>query len=180
MRLVRPTVLVDLNRRRARRDRARTAPCGSARRCARRRSSAIARAHPARSREALPYVGHFVTRNRGTVGGSIAHADGGAELPLCLVALGGTVVVDGPAGRREIAGGRVLRHALPDDARAGRARRRDRLAAAAQGDGFAFEELALRHGDYALSMVAVVLRRVDGVARDVRVGVGAVTDRPTR
>ena len=53
-------------------------------------------------REALPHVGHVVTRNRGTVGGSIAHADGGAEIPLCLVALGGTVVADGPAGRREI------------------------------------------------------------------------------
>ena len=49
----------------------------------------------------------------------------------------------------------------------------------AEGEGAAFEELALRAGDYALAMVAVVLRRVDGVARDVRVRVGAVTDRPT-
>ena len=49
----------------------------------------------------------------------------------------------------------------------------------ADDEGSAFEELALRAGDYALSMVAVVLRRKDGVARDVRVTVGAVTDRPT-
>src|SRR5205807_489584 len=40
---------------------------------------------------AMPFVGHYVTRNRGTVGGSIAHADASAELPLCLVVLGGTV-----------------------------------------------------------------------------------------
>ena len=43
-----------------------------------------------------------MTRNRGTVGGSVAHADGAAEIPLCLAALGGTIVVEGPAGRREI------------------------------------------------------------------------------
>src|SRR5205823_7831190 len=44
--------------------------------------------------EALPHVGHFVTRNRGTIGGSIAHADAAAELPLCLVVLGGSVVTN--------------------------------------------------------------------------------------
>ncbi len=49
----------------------------------------------------------------------------------------------------------------------------------AESEGTAFEELALRAGDYGLAMVAVVLRRVDGVARDVRIRVGAVTDRPT-
>ena len=87
--------------RRARRGRARTA---SLRIGATVRQAALAgddRVHPL-VREALPFVGHFVTRNRGTVGGSIAHADGAAELPLCLVALDGTVVVDGPGGRREI------------------------------------------------------------------------------
>ena len=102
MRLVRPTLLVDLNRAGLDGIDARTAPSGSARPCARRRSSAIRATHPL-LREALPYVGHFVTRNRGTVGGSVAHADGAAEIPLCLAALGGTVVADGPAGRREIA-----------------------------------------------------------------------------
>jgi CO/xanthine dehydrogenase FAD-binding subunit len=48
---------------------------------------------------AMPFVGHYVTRNRGTVGGSIAHADAAAELPLCLVVLGGSVVTN----RRTIA-----------------------------------------------------------------------------
>ena len=51
---------------------------------------------------ALPFVGHLVTRNRGTIGGSIAHADASAELPLCLVVLGGTVrTSDGRELRRE-------------------------------------------------------------------------------
>src|SRR5262245_24985544 len=101
MRLVRPSVLVDLNR--AGLD-GMTAN-GTLRVGATTRQAALGRddrVHPL-VREALPFVGHFVTRNRGTVGGSIAHADGAAELPLCLVALGGSVVVDGPQGRREIA-----------------------------------------------------------------------------
>ena len=72
-------------------------PCGSARRCARPR-----RARPGipLAAQALPFVGHFVTRNRGTVGGSIAHADGARRDPLCLLALGGTVVHDARAAGR--------------------------------------------------------------------------------
>jgi carbon-monoxide dehydrogenase medium subunit len=115
-------------------------------------------------REALAHVGHVATRNRGTVGGSIAHADGAAELGLCLAALGGTVVTD----RREIpARGFFVTHYTtvlePGE-----------LVTATlwpvNGEPAAFEELALRAGDYALAMVAVT--------GDV-VAVGAVTDHPT-
>src|SRR5205807_1408099 len=53
--------------------------------------------------DGLPLVGHVATRNRGTVGGSVAHADPAAELPLALLTLGGSVVVEGAGGRREIA-----------------------------------------------------------------------------
>src|SRR5262249_30875547 len=52
---------------------------------------------------ALPWVGHFQTRNRGTVCGSIAHADPSAELPLCLAVLGGEVVLLSVVGRRSVA-----------------------------------------------------------------------------
>ena len=177
MRLVRPTLLVDINRagldgidaerRRAhRRDRA---PGGTRR---------DPRVHPL-LREALPYVGHFVTRNRGTVGGSVAHADGAAEIPLCLAALGGTVVAAGLTGRREVATDDFfVTHYLTTLA-PGELVVETSWPRPAEGEGSAFEELALRTGDYALSMVAVVLRRVDGVARDVRIVAGAVTDRPT-
>lgn len=177
MRLARPTLLVDLNR--AGLDRIDVD--GVVRIGATVRQATLEqdpRTHPL-LREALPYVGHFVTRNRGTVGGSIAHADGSAEIPLCLAALGGAIVADGPNGRREIApdaffvthylttlapGELVVESAWPQPA---------------ESEGTAFEEFALRAGDYALAMVAVVLRRVDGVAQDVRIRVGAVTDRPT-
>jgi len=120
--------------------------------------------------EALPHVGHLVTRNRGTVGGSIAHADGGAELPLCLVALGGTVVAAGPAGRREIpAADFFVTHYLTT-LQPGELVVETLWPARQPGAGYAFEELSLRAGDYAQAMVAVA---------GTTVAVGAVTDRPT-
>jgi carbon-monoxide dehydrogenase medium subunit len=120
-----------------------------------------------------------VTRNRGTVGGSIAHADGAAEIPLCLAALGGAVVVDGPAGRREItADDFFVTHYLTTLA-PGELVVETVWPVPAAAEGTAFEELALRAGDYGLSMVAAVVRRVDGVVRDARLRIGAVTGRPT-
>lgn len=177
MRLVRPTLLVDLNR--AGLDAIEAN--GSIRIGATVRQASLERdprAHPL-LREALPHVGHFVTRNRGTVGGSVAHADGAAEIPLCLAALGGTVVVVGPGGRREIAPDDFfVTHYLTTLA-PGELVVETEWPLPAEHEGFAFEELSLRAGDYGLAMVAVALRRVEDVARHVRVWVGAVTDRPT-
>ena len=167
MRLVRPTLLVDLNR--AGLDE--IVSNGSMRIGATVRQAALERderAHPL-LRQALPYVGHFVTRNRGTVGGSVAHADGSAEIPLCLAALGGSIVVDGPGGRREIAADDFfVTHYLTTLA-PGELVVETVWPVPAVGEGAAFEELALRAGDYALSMVAVVMRRDDETARDVRI-----------
>jgi CO/xanthine dehydrogenase FAD-binding subunit len=121
----------------------------------------------------MPYVGHFVTRNRGTVGGSIAHADASAELPLCLVVLGGTVRT---SKERQLAAEDffvshyttvlepdelLLSTTWPKAERAG------------------FSEFALRHGDFALAMCACTVRIESGVFAEARVGVGAVVDRPT-
>ena len=99
MRLLRPELLVDVNR---------TAGLdgvtddGALRVGATVRQADLRlRAHPLLE-EVLPHVGHFVTRNRGTVCGSIAHADAAAELPLALVAAGGSIVAASKRGRREI------------------------------------------------------------------------------
>ena len=171
MRLVRPSVLVDLN------DvglddlvhENGTVRIGSTTRQRTLERDPRTAAHLPLVAEALPYVGHPVTRNRGTVGGSIAHADGGAELPLCLVALGGSVVAVGPAGRREIpAADFFVTHYLttlqPGEIVT------ETVWPAASGDGYAFTELSLRAGDFAQCMVAVA---------GSTVAVGAVTDRPT-
>jgi len=122
---------------------------------------------------ALPHVGHFTTRNRGTVGGSIAHADASAELPLCLLVLGGSVRTS--KGREVAADEFFVSHytttLAPDEL----------LTATVWPDGGAvgFAEVALRHGDYALSMCACSVEVADGVVRRARVGVGSVVDRPT-
>ena len=178
LRLVRPTLLVDLNR--AGLDGIRVDDAvrvgATVRQAVLERDP---RVHPL-VRQALPHVGHFVTRNRGTIGGSLAHADGSAELPLCLATLGGTIVAAGPSGRREIAvDDFFVTHYLTTLA-PGELVVESTWPLPAVGEGAAFEELAIRAGDFALVMVAAVLRRVDGVAQDVRVRVGAVTERPMR
>jgi CO/xanthine dehydrogenase FAD-binding subunit len=128
--------------------------------------------------ECLPHVGHFVTRNRGTLGGSIAHADASAELPLALAALGGSVVVASRRGVRTLAGDEFfVTHfttaLAPDELLV-----ETRWPTAAPGTGAAFEEFALRHGDYALAMAACALAVEDGRVVTARVAVGAVADRP--
>jgi len=129
--------------------------------------------------EAMPHVGHLVTRNRGTVGGSIAHADAAAELPLCLSVLGGTVVVRSAAGERRIPAEEffvthLTTRLAPDELVV-------ETVWPSPGPGwvFAFEELAQRRGDFALSMAACALRVEDGRVAEARVGVGSVVDRPT-
>ncbi len=122
----------------------------------------------------LPHVGHTVTRNRGTVGGSVAHADAAAELPLALVASAGSAVAASVRGRREIPAdelflGPYTTGLAPDELIVETV-----WPLPAEGEGFAFEELALRGGDFALCMAAA---RVRGA--ELRVVVGAVTPRPT-
>jgi CO/xanthine dehydrogenase FAD-binding subunit len=129
--------------------------------------------------ECLPFVGHVVTRNRGTVGGSVAHADAAAELPLALVALGGQVVAQSAAGRRSIPAEEFFVTHFTT------ALGPDELVVETvwpcrpRASGFAFEELAQRRGDYALSMAACALRVDDGLVAEARLAVGAVAPRPT-
>ena len=179
LRLVRPSLLVDLNR--AGLDG--VSANGMLRVGATTRQAALGgddRVHPL-VRSALPFVGHFVTRNRGTVGGSIAHADGAAELPLCLVALDGLVVVDGPDGRREIPGADFFVTHFSTTLRPGELVVETVWPLGQAEEACAFEELALRAGDFAQAMVAVVLGRDgSGAVQRAAVTVGAVTDRPTR
>jgi 2-furoyl-CoA dehydrogenase FAD binding subunit len=172
MRLVRPAVLVDINHVR---ELANTSRENGALRV----GATVRQADPRLGElpvveECLPHVGHFVTRNRGTVCGSIAHADPAAELPLALVALGGSVRMRSSRGEREIAAAEFFQghftNALePDELVVDTLW--PRLVA---GTGWAFEELAQRHGDFALCMVAVVVRD-----ESLRVAVGAIVDRPT-
>ncbi|HUD88591.1 MAG TPA: FAD binding domain-containing protein, partial [Xanthobacteraceae bacterium] len=106
---------------------------------------------------ALPFVGHFQTRNKGTVCGSIAHADPSSELPLALAVLGGDVVL-----RSQARGERVLAAAEFQKEMLTTARAADELIAAVRfpvmaGQGTAFREVARRHGDFAIVAIAAAV-----------------------
>jgi carbon-monoxide dehydrogenase medium subunit len=123
-------------------------------------------------REALRHVGHPATRNRGTVGGSIAHADPAAELPAVLLALDGEVDVVGPDGERTIAADRLFLGPFTTSLAPGELLTRVRLPLSGERR-FGFVELARRSGDFALAGAAISL----GPARIVLFGLGGT---PTR
>jgi CO/xanthine dehydrogenase FAD-binding subunit len=164
-RLLRPAVIVDVNRIAALQQRANGTVGATVRQRDFKGNALVDRA--------MPFVGHYVTRNRGTVGGSIAHADAGAELPLCLVVLGGTVITT--SGREIHAEEFFVSHfttvLAPDELVVSTTWPEPRSV------GFA--ETALRHGDFALAACACSLEVEGGAIRSARVGIAAVTERPT-
>jgi 2-furoyl-CoA dehydrogenase FAD binding subunit len=123
---------------------------------------------------ALSHVAHPTIRNRGTTVGSLVHADAAAEMPVVLTLLGGSVEAEGPAGRRTISAADLFVGPLESSVAP------DEIAVSAffpglrPGAGVAFEEIARRHGDYALVGAAAL---VDGDS--VRVGFLSVSDVPT-
>jgi carbon-monoxide dehydrogenase medium subunit len=105
-------------------------------------------------REATRWVGHLPIRSRGTIGGSIAHADPSAEYPAVLTALDGEVVVQGPRGRRTLKPAELFETYLTTRLAPDELLVEVRLPAAPAGAGYAFEEFARRHGDFALVGIA--------------------------
>lgn len=124
-------------------------------------------------RQALPHIGHLQTRNRGTVCGSLCHADPSSELPLCLAALDGEVVLRSKRGRRVLKAEQFQTGMLSTDRRPQEMVVAARYPVARRGWGYAFRELARRHGDFAIVALAAIAG--DG---KIRLGVGGVADRP--
>ena len=122
---------------------------------------------------ALPCIGHWQTRARGTVCGSIALADPSAELPLCLLALGGKITLSSKRGRRDVRADDFFTGLMST------ARRDDELIEAVSfrcrrsGEGYGFREFARRHGDFAIVACAAI-----AIEKSVRLAVGGVADRP--
>lgn len=121
---------------------------------------------------AIPHISHFQVRNRGTVAGSVAHADPSAELPLCLLALGGEVVLRNARRRRIVQAadfftGMLLTARAPDELL-----EEVRFPIAPPGSGYGFEEFSVRHGDFAVCAIAAVAD-----ALRLRIAVGGVADR---
>jgi CO/xanthine dehydrogenase FAD-binding subunit len=127
--------------------------------------------------EATRWVGHLPIRSRGTIGGSIAHADPSAEYPAVLTALDGEVVAQGPRGRRTLKPGELFETYLTTRLAPDELLVEVRLPASPAGAGHAFEEFARRHGDFAIVGIAAMIVR-DGArctaARLASAGAGPV------
>jgi aerobic carbon-monoxide dehydrogenase medium subunit len=132
--------------------------------------------------KALPHIGHFQIRNRGTVGGSIAHADPASELPAVALALDATMEASGPDGSREIAAHDFFEGTWQTALAEGELLTAVRFPVWAGASGFAVEEVARRHGDFALCGAAVAVT-LDGdsitLAAIALFGVGATAVRAT-
>jgi carbon-monoxide dehydrogenase medium subunit len=125
---------------------------------------------------ALPHIAHPAIRNRGTLGGSIAYADPAAELPACLLALGGELVVANKAGRRAVKADEFFKGLFETALGPGDVLTAIRVPVAGADGRYGFAELARRHGDYALVGLAAAARAGGKTLRDVRLaffGVGA-------
>lgn len=128
---------------------------------------------------AMPWIAHPQIRNRGTIGGSLAHADPAAELPAVMIALDAELVLQGPGGVRRMPA-REFYVSLFTTA-LGRAELlvQVELPPVAPGTRFAFEEVSRRHGDFALAGAAVAVRVAeDGTVEGAAIGLVSVGDGP--
>ncbi len=108
--------------------------------------------------QAAPHIAHRAIRNSGTWGGSIAYGDPAAEWPCCLCALDGTVHLQGPGGRRSVAATDFFQDLYTTDRQPDEIVTGADVPLAGAADWFAFDELARRHGDYAVAGLAVRAR----------------------
>ena len=183
MRLVSPKVLIDLNRVRdlvyLRREDGVVAIGAMTRDVEVEEAEWLGKACPILV-DAVRLIGHTAIRNRGTVGGSIAHADPAAELPAVLSALGGAVRVRGPRGGREIAAAEFFLTYLTTALGPDELVTEVRFPMIPHGAGWAFEEVARRHGDFAIVGVAAYLTLNEGRIDEVGLALMGVGGVPVR
>jgi CO/xanthine dehydrogenase FAD-binding subunit len=128
---------------------------------------------------AMRHVAHLAIRNRGTIGGSLSHADPAAELPMMALFYGATIVVEGPSGRRNVPAEEFFIDALTNCLEPDEIVVEIEFPALAH-DGWAFEEVARRFGDFALASIAVAVRREQAGIAEIRIGVMGIADTPLR
>ncbi|MCY4238733.1 MAG: xanthine dehydrogenase family protein subunit M [Rhodospirillaceae bacterium] len=130
--------------------------------------------------EAVRHIAHLAIRNRGTIGGSLSHADPAAELPMMVQLLNGALTIAGPDGTRTVAARDFFDGALTtvlDDAEIVT---EIALPALPAGAGWGFKEVARRAGDFAMAAAAVTLTQKDTLIEEARVAVMGVHDQAIR
>lgn len=182
-RLAQPAVLVDLNRVPGL-DAIAEAEGGGMRMGAMTRQRAAERSAVVAARapllaEALPYVAHAQIRNRGTVGGSIAHADPAGEIPAVMLALDARFHLRSPGGTRVVAAAEFFTGLFGTALEPEEMLVEVEVPPAAPGTGWAFDEVSRRHGDYALAGVAAMVETdAEGRCRAARIALLSVGEGP--
>jgi aerobic carbon-monoxide dehydrogenase medium subunit len=141
------------------------------------RSPEIA-AHAPLLTEAIAHVAHPAIRNRGTLGGNLAHADPASELPACMVALNATIIVRGQAGERRVAAADFFKGIYETDLSAMELLIGVELPVAVKNSAHFFHEFARRQGDYAIAGLAAQAIVENDAFTDLRLVFFAVGDRP--
>jgi CO/xanthine dehydrogenase FAD-binding subunit len=182
-RLLRPAILVDINRVPGLafiQDRGDAISVGALTRHHQIETSPeIAEAFPVLS-AAMTHVAHLAIRNRGTIGGSLSHADPAAELPMMALLLDAALTIASPAGTRTVAARDFFRGALSVDLEAQDLVTEVAFPKPPAGTGWGFEEVARRHGDFALAAAAATLTVADGKIAQARIAMTGVDETPKR
>lgn len=183
-RLARPSILIDINRVReldyVREDNGSLLIGAMTRQRDAETNPLVASAVPLLPR-VLRHVGHVTNRNRGTVGGSLAHADPAAELPAMVTGLDGEMLVEGPGGTRSVRAEDYFVSTFTTSMEHNEVLTGIRLPRLPAGTGVAVEELARRHGDFAIvAAMAAVHLAPDGSIDLVRVAASGVDSVPVR
>jgi carbon-monoxide dehydrogenase medium subunit len=129
---------------------------------------------------AMTHVAHLAIRNRGTIGGSLSHADPAAELPMMALLLDATLHIASPAGRRTVAARDFLLDALTVDLADDEMLIEIVLPKLAPATGWGFEEVSRRSGDFAIAAVAATLTVADGVIVEARIALTGVASTALR
>ena len=182
-RLLRPTILIDINRIPGLafiKEDTDAIRVGALTRHHQLETSPVIARHLPVLRAAMTRVAHLAIRNRGTIGGSLSHADPAAELPMMALLLDATLGIVSPNGRRTLAARDFIVGALtvalePDDLVADIA-----FPKLPPSTGWGFEEVSRRHGDFALAAVAVTLTVADGAITQARIALAGLDERAVR
>lgn len=128
---------------------------------------------------ALRHIGHPQTRNQGTVGGSLAHADPSAELPLLFLTLAGTAFLQSSRGERQVAAEQFFQSYFATAIEPDEMLTKTQWRLPEPRTGMAFQEYRRRHGDFALIASACTMNvNNDHTIQNVRLGLGGVSDTP--
>jgi carbon-monoxide dehydrogenase medium subunit len=182
-RVVQPAIIIDINRLQDLayiRDRGDDIAVGALTRHATLKSSGMIAEHVPLVAEAYEHVAHATIRNRGTIGGNLAHADAASEMPAVMCALDARFILRTETGERNVMARDFFLGVFTTALEADELLVEVRIPKRASDQSFAFEEMSLRKGDFAMSAVAAQIRMVKGKCVSAVVYLTGVADRPIR